>query len=104
MKLECMSELRKDRGLTQTQLAEALNMSQSTISAYERGEVQPDFETLIQISQFFNVSIEYLLGVSREMNPPRVNSSVILLKNLPEQAALEVETFVDYIKAKYKTK
>lgn len=41
-----------------------LNVSQATISAYETGERTPDIETLLHISSFFNVSVDYLLGNS----------------------------------------
>ena len=41
-----------------------LNVSQSTISAYEIGERTPDLETLISIANFFSVSLDYITGLS----------------------------------------
>lgn len=54
--------LRKQRNLSQQQLAEKLGISNSTISMYERGEREPDFEMLELIGDYFNVDVNYLLG------------------------------------------
>lgn len=54
--------LRKQRDLSQQQLADRLGVSNSTISMYERGEREPDFEMLELIGDFFNVDTNYLLG------------------------------------------
>jgi transcriptional regulator with XRE-family HTH domain len=59
-----LKELREQRRLNQEGLALKLNVSQSTISAYEIGERVPDLETLIAIANFFNVSLDYLAGLS----------------------------------------
>ena len=59
-----LKELREQRRLNQEGMALQLNVSQSTISAYEVGERTPDLETLIAIANFFNVSIDYLVGRS----------------------------------------
>jgi transcriptional regulator with XRE-family HTH domain len=59
-----LKELREQRRLNQEGLAMKLSVSQSTISAYEVGERTPDLETLISIANFFDVSIDYLVGLS----------------------------------------
>ena len=59
-----LKELREKRRLNQEGLAMKLCVSQSTISAYEVGERTPDLETLINIANFFSVSIDYLVGLS----------------------------------------
>ena len=59
-----LKELRKEKGITQLQLALELNMSQNTISRYETGERQAGYDELIRIADYFNVSIDYLLGRS----------------------------------------
>lgn len=59
-----LKELREERRLNQEGLALKLNVSQSTISAYEIGERTPDLETLIAIANFFNVSLDYLAGLT----------------------------------------
>ncbi len=62
-----LKELRKRRGITQVRLSMDLNMSQNTISRYETGEREADYKTLILFADYFNVSIDYLLG--RTENP-----------------------------------
>lgn len=59
---EILRHLRTSNKLTQTQLASSLGLAFSTISMYERGEREPDFETLEAIADYFNVSLNYLLN------------------------------------------
>ena len=54
--------LRGEKEMSQQELADALGISKSAINMYERGERQPNFETLEAIADFFNVDIDYLLG------------------------------------------
>jgi transcriptional regulator with XRE-family HTH domain len=62
-----LKELRKSRGISQQRLAIELNTTQNTISRYETGEREADYATLIAIADYFDVSIDYLLG--RTSNP-----------------------------------
>ena len=55
-------ELRKQRGITMKQLGEVVDLAESTISQYETGKRQPDNETLLKISEYFGVTVGYLLG------------------------------------------
>lgn len=57
-----LKELRKKKGLSQQRLAMELNVNQNTISRYESGEREADYKTLIMIADYFDVSIDYLLG------------------------------------------
>lgn len=57
-----LRELRKERGISQLKLAMDLNMNQNTISRYETGERQAGYEELIAIADYFDVSLDYLLG------------------------------------------
>ena len=66
--------LRNESNLTQVQLANKLGLAFSTISMYERGEREPDFETLETIADFFNVTMDYLHGKSEIKNPHFQNS------------------------------
>ncbi len=54
--------LRKNRNLTQKQLADELGISRSLISLYESGERVPSLKALLKISQFFGISNDELLG------------------------------------------
>lgn len=56
--------LRKSKGLILDDIAKVLNKSRAAYAKYERGQAEPNIETLILISKFYNVSIDDLLGVS----------------------------------------
>ena len=62
-----LKELRIKKKLSQVRLAIELNMNQNSISRYETGDRQADYETLIAFADYFNVSIDYLL--ERTDNP-----------------------------------
>lgn len=62
---ENIKTLRKQKNLTQSQLASKIGVNKSIISAYENQERLPSVAVLIKLSYEFNVSIEYLLGVKR---------------------------------------
>lgn len=55
--------LRKQNNITMKQLGEIIGVAESTISLYENGKRQADYETLKIIAKFFNVSTDYLLGI-----------------------------------------
>ena len=57
-----LTELRESKDLTKKQLAQILHVSDSCVSQYENGSAMPGCDTLILISQYFGVSIDYLLG------------------------------------------
>lgn len=63
---ENLKSLRTKKGLSQTQLATKLWLNKSIISAYENDQRAPSLDVLIKISDEFNVSMEYLLGIDRE--------------------------------------
>ena len=56
-----LKEIRKAKGISQLKLAMELNTSQNTISRYETGEREPGLVELINIADYFDVSIDYLL-------------------------------------------
>ena len=63
---EISKRLRKEKGLTQIQLAEALNISKACISMIEIGKNEPTANTLIRYANFFGCTTDYLLGRSDE--------------------------------------
>ncbi len=63
-----LKELRKQRKISQLKLAIDLNMNQNTISRYENHEREADYETLIKIADYFNVTLDYLLGRNDSKN------------------------------------
>ena len=62
-------ELREAANLKQIELAEQVSLKSGAISKYEKGVSQPSMDTIIKFSEIFNVSVDYLLGVSSIPNP-----------------------------------
>ena len=62
-------DLREDKDLNQTKVAEALNCSQRAYSHYERGEADIPTQTLIKLAKFHNTSVDYLLELTDNPNP-----------------------------------
>lgn len=82
-----LKKLRKSKDLTQEQLGEQLNLSRNQINNYENAMFEPSMETLLQISSFFNVSLDLLCNGYD-------NTNDVLLRNTLEEvqqtyAALE---------------
>lgn len=61
-----LREIRKAKGISQLKLAMDLNTSQNTISRYETGEREPGIKELIRLANYFNVSVDYLIGRTDE--------------------------------------
>ena len=59
-----LTQLRRSNGLTQKQIAQSLSIDRSTYAYYELDKTKPDFETLVRISNIYQVSLDYLLGQS----------------------------------------
>ena len=59
---ERIKQLRKKKGISQSELAELIGVKTNTVSTWERGTRKPDFEALNLLSNYFEVSFEYILG------------------------------------------
>lgn len=59
-------ESRIEKGLTQTQLAQLISTTQSTIEKYEREELQPNVDAIIDLCHVLGISADYLLGLEDE--------------------------------------
>jgi transcriptional regulator with XRE-family HTH domain len=73
-----LKSLRNEKGITQQQMADHIKVSRPTIAGYETKGVQPDFEKLSTISSYFNVSVDYLLGLSDIREIPFTQDNEIL--------------------------
>lgn len=62
-----LKTLRQEKGITQEQLASKVEIVKSSISGYEKGSIYPSVEVLIKLCKFFDVSADYLLGLSDNM-------------------------------------
>ncbi len=63
---ERLKALRINKKYTQTQVAKKLNKTKSTISNYENGQKFPSLQTLIELAELFNVSLDYLIGLDKK--------------------------------------
>ena len=59
-----LKELREDNDFNQSQIAEILNIKQNTYSQYENGQRQIPIDSLIKLSKFYKVSVDYILGLT----------------------------------------
>ena len=71
MQFRNLRGIREDRDIKQKDIAQILNVSQNTYSQYETGVISLTAEVLIKLSDYYNVSIDYLLG---ETNDPERRS------------------------------
>ena len=60
-----LKELRKEKGITQENLAEMLNVSNRSISRWENGKTLPDFDLLIELANYYEISIDEILDAKR---------------------------------------
>lgn len=67
--LERIKELREDRDITQKEIAKELNCSQQVYSNYELGQRDIPTDILIKLCKFYNVSADYILGLTNELKP-----------------------------------
>ena len=69
MRYSHIRDLREDRDMTQTEMAQVLQCSQRIYSNYERGDVDVPTEILIKLAEFHRTSVDYLLGLTDEAAP-----------------------------------
>lgn len=85
---EELKKMREAKGLTQNELAKKLNLSRSAIGMYEKGERNPNFETLELIADFFNVRIDDLIGRKNTTYlPPQITTDTVTFPVIGEIAA-----------------
>jgi len=104
-----MEELRKQKGLSQKQVADFLRITQQAYSNYANGRREPDYDTLIKISNFYEVSVDYILGQSDDPSPsnkkntvgtkPPDNKKSDSNEQEPDDEVDETESYVAYRRA-----
>jgi len=78
-------ELRKIKGLSQSELAQQLGIHKNVLGEYEREEVKPSIDIAIRIADFMTVSLDFLVGkVDKEIDKNIVDK-VMTIQNLPEK-------------------
>ncbi len=79
-----LRELRKTQNLTQKELADILNIKNTTYSNWECGVAQPDIASLLKLADFFQCSVDYLLGRENE-------DGIIVMQTDADLSAEELE-------------
>lgn len=99
-----LKQLRQKHKLTQGELADILSLKPSAISNYESERNEPSFEKLIALSKYFDVSCDYLLGVTDAYLP--VGGEVLdkdivevfdLYKQLTPESVEEIKNYIKYL-------
>lgn len=72
-----IKQLRKQKGLTQKEMAEAVGVGVSTVAMWESGKRTPSFKLLNDLSDLFEKSIDYILGTSDDDRSPKLNDAQI---------------------------
>lgn len=90
--------LRKDHHLTQTELAAILNVNKHSISAYERDKSEPPDAIKVAIAKYFNVSADFLLGLTKRPVPLDDHGTLIhLSRSFPEELLPELYSYAEYL-------
>lgn len=87
--MERLKQLRIEKGLSQAELGKLLSISASTIGMYEQGRRKPDSTTIVMISKFFDVSVDYLFenaDIRKTFDPEQ--ASKIIADDIINQPAL----------------
>ena len=99
-----LRSLRKEKGLTQTEVGKHLGYGYTTISNYESGRNEPSIEDLKKMAAFFQVSLDYLLGVTdqRQATTPNLNDPVLnrvctLYSKLDEKSRKELTMLLQWL-------
>lgn len=96
-----LKQLREDADISIFRLAKELNISASAVSQYESGKRTPSDEIKILIAKFFNVSIDYLLGLSPFPNNSHEKLLLSQMSDLTSEDIEQIKNFIDFIKSKH---
>ena len=75
-----MKELRMDRGLTQKELGEIINVTKVSICCYENSTRTPTLETLLDLANYFEVDLDYLLGRDKKVDSKEKTKTIRMAK------------------------
>jgi transcriptional regulator with XRE-family HTH domain len=92
-----IKQLRRDKGINQAQLAEQLHVTRQAVSNWENGKTQPDIETLTQIAEYFDVSVERLIYGKEK---PRWHFSVKVYPEKVIELGMILAAVVSYVEWK----
>jgi len=110
--LKNLKKLREEKGITQKQLADVVSVSQQSINKYENHNIEPDIDTLIKMADYFETSVDYIIGHSKirrkieavssyDLNIEEaklVESYRALSNNQRKSIVLIIENYIDMLK------
>ena len=88
-----IKELRKEKGLTQEQLAESLNVSGRTVSRWETGVNMPDISLLVELAEFYDVSVPEVINGERKSEKME-QEEIDVANKMAEYANAEKENII----------
>lgn len=97
---EILQELREDKNISRKALATKLNISVSTLGMYEQGRREPNIDMLIKIADYFEVSIDFLVGRKFKDNDMRLLEEAFNLKKKIMRLSPDIQDIVEYILSK----
>lgn len=97
---ECMNleKIRKLKNFSQQEVANVLKISQGSYCNYEKGKRQPDINTLIKLSDLFNVSLDALVRDKSYRYSENQQQLIMLIENLNETECAKVAGFIEGMK------
>lgn len=99
--MEKLKELRKAKGISLKELGSIVGAAESTMSLYENGKRQPDYETLLKLAEYFGVTVDYLLrGESESERLPE--ELVILNRNAKKMSPENRKKLLDMARIMFK--
>ena len=90
-----IKQLRRNNNISQKELGKIVNLNQRTISNYETGIAEPDLYTIRKLAEYFNVSIDYLLGSDEENSIQITRKDLKTLKKITEILNKLVDKLID---------
>lgn len=95
-----LKQLRENNNLTREELSHKLNITYSALAKYENNDRFPDRKILTEIADFFDVSIDYLLGRNTRKQTINTNELIINLDNLSDDGINQIKEYIELIKLK----
>ena len=95
-----LRDLRKNIGINQEKLGKKLGLSKNAISAYERDINEPPDDIKVKLAKFFNVSLDYLLGIVDEPRPIYKTERRLYIRlpeDFPEELVKDAERYIQFL-------
>ena len=95
---ERLLNLREEANISQEKLAKILNLSNNTISSYENEKREPSDEIKIKLARFFDVSVDYLLGLTDDPCPYNSRKRHVRIPdNMTDEQIAFIEKFIKFL-------